>query len=205
MNSLLYQLLLSLKLGDGSYITQRRGEFKTYRVQTNSINEDYIQYKRTVFENNGVVTKSIKCLSGYNKNSKIVGFTTHVTRETTFVGNLKNGECILNLDLIGLIQLYLDDGSLHKRKHFMHIYCNSFAEADVNLLIDKIFELFPTKKCSFRWERKKDGRIFPFIYIPVCVAKDFNIKVREFLINNNINSLLYKTFLPSQTIESIDN
>jgi hypothetical protein len=205
MNNKLYQLLLSLKLGDGCYITQNVTENKRYRVSTNSIKRDYVEYKRSILESFGLKTKDIKCFSGYNKNSNMYGITTHVTVETTLVGNMSLKSAIEDLDSYGIILLYLDDGSLHKTKHYMHIYCNSFSIEETNLLIDKIFSFYPQKRCALRFDRKKDGRCFPYVYVPKSVACEMNKDVRDFLISNNIDSLLYKTFLPSQTIESIDS
>lgn len=204
MEEELYQLLYSLKLGDGCFITQRKTANKTYRVQTSSIKFDYLKYKENILNKYGIETKDVKCTSGYKVESKIYGFTTHVNRQVTEVGRMSKLEIINKLDINGLICYYLDDGSLHKTKHTMHLYTCSFTDLEVDYLIEKIYELFPIKKCNKRYERKKDGRIFPLIYIPVAVAKEFNNYVRDFLLHNNINSMLYKTFLPSQTIESIE-
>lgn len=50
---------------------------------------------------------------------------------------------------------------------------------------------------------KRDGRVFPYLYLPVDTAKVLSEYTREFLLNNKIDSLLYKTIPPSQTIERI--
>lgn len=203
MNNELYQLLLSLRLGDGAYVTQRKGYPKTYYIKTNSISHDYLAYKRKIFERNNIVTKDIVCQSGYNKLSDIKGFTTLTIAEATLVGNMSIDDIIEDLTIEGLVYYYLDDGSLHKRKHFMNLYCNSFTIDETNHLIDKLHELFPQKRCTLCYDRKKDGRVFPYVYVPCSVAKSFNVFVRKFLLDNNIDSLLYKTFSPSQTIENI--
>lgn len=205
MNNELFQLLLSLRLGDGSFITQNKTENKNYHVITSSINKDYIEYKRNVLEQNGIFVRSMKCSSGYKKSSQIFGISTRISKEISIVGNLSITDCINNLDMTGLIMLYLDDGSLHKNKHTMHLYCNSFKDGDVLALVEKIHELLPQKSVSVYFDRKRDGRVFPYLYFPRCVVDTLNIYVRDFLIQNNINSLLYKTFLPSQTVESISN
>lgn len=205
MNNELFQLLLSLRLGDGSFITQNKTENKNYHVITSSINKDYIEYKRNVLEQNGIFVRSMKCSSGYKKSSQIFGISTRISKEISIVGNLSMTDCINNLDMTGLIMLYLDDGSLHKNKRTMHLYCNSFKDDDVLALVEKIHELLPQKSVSVYFDRKRDGRVFPYLYFPRCVVDTLNIYVRDFLIQNNINSLLYKTFLPSQTVESISN
>ena len=205
MNNELFQLLLSLRLGDGCFITQNKTKNKNYHVITSSINEDYIEYKRNVLEHNGIFVRSMKCRSGYKKSSQIFGISTRTSKEISLVGNLSITDCINGLNMTGLIMLYIDDGSLHKNKHTMHLYCNSFNEDEVGALVEKIHELLPQKKVSVCFDRKRDGRVFPYLYFPRCVVDEFNIHVRNFLIQNNINSLLYKTFLPSQTVESISN
>lgn len=201
MNNELYQLLLSMKIGDGCYVTQRIGLEKTYRVQTNSTKEDYLRHKEMVLNKYGLSTRKITCVSGYKSTSNIVGFTTHVADETTTVGNMSKTDVIRELDVHGLIYYYLDDGSLHNKKHYMNIYCCSFSDDEAMELIHRIYDLFPQKRCSLLHDNKKDGRVFPYIYVPTVVAIEISASVREFLIDNNISSLLYKTISPSQTIE----
>lgn len=193
MNSELYQLLLSAKIGDGSYINQRITEPKTYRLYTSSVCEDYIEYKKQILHNNNIYTKDVKCISGYSGKSKIYGFNTAVTKETTTIGRMSISEVLDNLNKQGLIYYYLDDGSLHKKKHFMHLYCNMFDEQCVTKLKSLIFEFYPIKECSVRYDIKKDGRKFPYLYIPVATATAFSFDVKEFLMKNDIKSLLYKT------------
>lgn len=201
MNNELYQLLLSMKIGDGCYATQRKGFPKTYRVQTNSTKEDYIRHKEMVLNKYGLITRPMKCVSGYKRESNIIGFATNVTEETTIVGNMSVSDVIKELDINGLIYYYLDDGSIHSTKHCMNIYCCSFSDDEARELIDKLYDLFPQKRCSLLHERKKDGRVFPYVYVPTIVAKEISEFVRKFLIDNNISSMLYKTISPSQTIE----
>lgn len=205
MNNELYQLLLSGKIGDGCFITQtKKSSNKRYYFLTNSINSDYIKHKQDIFTKNGIFTRKLNCSSGYKKTSKIYGFSTNVISEVTEIGNMNIEDVLDNLDLKGLIYYYLDDGTLHKHKHFMHIYCNTFSEHEANKLIELLYKYYPIKKCKLAYDRKKDGRIFPYIRIPVPTAREFSKDIRKFLIDNNINSLLYKTVSPSQTIENIE-
>lgn len=202
MNNELYQLCLSLKIGDGCYVSQS-STTKNFHMSTRSINKDYLDYKRNIFTKNDILTKDIVCPSGYKKGSIIYGFSTRVEPIISVVGNMSKIEILDSLDILGLILYYLDDGSLHKNKHFMHLYCNSFNSLEVEKLIEILYNFFPQKRCPVRYDKKKDGRVFPYIYIPVCVAKEFSKLVYDFLVRNNINSLLYKTISPSQTIENI--
>ena len=85
----------------------------------------------------------------------------------------------------------------------MHICCNAFNNLEVKCLKNKIYELFPIKLCSDRIDKKKDGRQYPYLYIPKMTS-DF---IREYykdyvMFDCNLHSMAYKFGLPSQTIES---
>lgn len=203
MDNELYQLLLSLKIGDGCYITQSRNR-NTYSLKSSSVNADYLKYKKDVLSKFGIVVRDTKCYSGYKKGSQFAGFDTRINPHISKVGQMTKIEVLKNLDCNGLIYYYLDDGSLHKHKNTMHIYCNTFNDEEVQELINILYRLFPIKRCSVHLDKKKDGRVFPYMYLPVCVAYEFSKIVRKFLIENNINSLLYKTISPSQTNKSIE-
>lgn len=118
----LYQLLLSLRIGDGCFVNQRKTLSKTYHVQTSSINKDYLMQKEKVFNAYKIKTRAMRCVSGYKEDSDICGFVTATTPEITCVGNMDKLSVIDQLDILGLIYYYLDDGSLHKTKHYMNIY-----------------------------------------------------------------------------------
>lgn len=194
MDNEIFQLLLSGKIGDGSFINQRKTTDKTYRFSTNSINKDYVEHKKSVFNRCGLKTvDEFNKYSGFNPDKHLYAFRTLITEETTYVGRMSVEDVLLKLDKLGLIYYYLDDGSLHKRKHFMHLYCNSFEENQAVMLVDLIEKYYPQKRCTLRVEHKKDGRMFYVVYIPVTVAKMFSRDVRKFLIKNNIRSMLYKT------------
>lgn len=194
MNNEIFQLLLSGKIGDGSFVNQRKTGTKTYRFCTNSVNQDYIEHKQSIFNKHGIATVIEKGKhSGYIPDKYLYAFRTYITEETTAVGNMSIEEVLSNLNKLGLIYYYLDDGSLHKHKHFMHLYCNAFTDNQALMLVDLIEYYYPQKRCTLRYEHKRDGRTFPVIYIPVVVAKEFSKDVRNFLVSNNIQSMLYKT------------
>ena len=194
MHNELFQLLLSGKIGDGSFVNQRKTENKTYRYCTNSICKDYIDHKKLVCDKYCLSTVyELNKYSGYIPNKQLYAFRTKVHNETTIVGNMTTEEVLQQLDKLGLIYYYLDDGSLHKHKHFMHLYCNNFTSNQAEMLADIIEKFYPQKRCTVRYEHKKDGRVFAVIYIPVIVAKEFSKDVRDFLERHQITSLLYKT------------
>ena len=191
------QLVYSLKLGDGCFVKNSSGErfgTSTYYVQCSSVNLDYISHKKSILDKLGVYTRPIsdKGKSGYKKDSKIYYFWTRVHPLITKVGNMSVLEILDNLDIEGLVYFFLDDGTFHQNKHFGHIYCNTFNDEEVEKLIDVMFHFYPQKRCVKRVDRKKDGRQYPYIYIPVVVMNEFKKDVQKFLEDNEIYSLLYK-------------
>ena len=199
----LYQVLLSLRIGDGSFGTQSV-RYQRYSLHTSSIKKDYLDYKRSILEKNGIYVRDTKCTSGYGSKNTIYGFDTRVDARISIVAKLSVEEVINNLDLLGLILYYLDDGSYHKGCDTIHLYCNRFSIDECNYLIEKIYELFPIKRCTIMTDRKKDGRKFPYLYMPKTTTNEFRKAVENFLVTNNITSMFYKANLPSQTIESIE-
>jgi len=203
MDNELYQLLLSLRLGDGCFVNQRKLSKPTYSVMTNTINQEYVNYKERILNSNNILTKHYTSHSGYGSSKVQYGIRTRVEPEITIVGRMEVEDIIKDLDLFGMCLWYLDDGSLHKTKHFMNLYCNSLTYEQTELVIDRLYEWFPVKRCTHLYDSKKDGRKFGYVYIPKTVAAQFNEHVRKLLVDNHIDSLLYKTIPPSQTIESI--
>lgn len=199
------QLLLSLRIGDGSYITQTRlDENKRYCVSFNSKELDYVVHKKLELEKLGIPTSNIQFgKSGYKRNSTIYVVRTRVHPLLTEIGNLNVLDVINNLDKTGLMYYYLDDGSYHIHRHTMHLYCNSFNSDEVYALVDKIYKLYPQKKCSVRIDKKKDGRQYPYLYIPRKVVEPFKEDVHNFLIEKDLPCYLYKIGQPSTTIEMV--
>ena len=112
-------------------------------------------------------------------------------------------EIIDSLDYFGFLIYYFDDGSYHKSHDTMHIYCNSFTPEEVEHLKKSIYRLFPYKECRSRVDKKKDGRQYPYLYIP----KDTTIEIvnyyRDFIANEPLlHCMSYKLGVPSQTIKS---
>ena len=196
----LSQFLYSSKLGDGCFY--RRKESHTYLFQFTSYNKEYIDFMHKEFDKLGYFPQSIKRVySGFKNSSEGYYFHTRVHEDFNYVSSLSIKEAISMLDKEGLIFYYLDDGSYHKNKNFGHIYCNTFTVDEVNCLIDKIYELYPIRKCTIHWDKKRDGRKYPYIYIPVSVMDAFKSDIKNMLDICDLKSFYYKIGLPSQTTE----
>lgn len=200
-----HPLLLSGKIGDGGIARNKtRVRIPDYSICFVSINLDYLQHKREALKHlhPGKITLQN---SGYKKGATSFKFQTRQHPDVSRVAEMSILETVEALTREAFVYYYLDDGTYHQRKHFMHLYCNTFDSAAVSALIEKVYALYPQKVCTLRWDRKKDGRAFPYLYIPVVTAKAIATDVARFLYANRIHSLLYKTgnaVPPSETIES---
>ena len=190
------QLLYSLKIGDGCFVTQCKNKNNSnpnYYLMVNSINLDYLSYKKSQLDKLGVITQPIHIgKSGYKDTSIIYSFGTRNHYLISKVGNMSITDILNSLNIEGLIYYFLDDGTFHQKKHFGHLYCNTFSDEEVEILINVIYKFYPQKECSKRIDRKKDGRQYPYIYIPVTVMNEFKKDIHKFLKENNIVSLMYK-------------
>lgn len=191
-----HQLLYSCKIGDASLVknstSERFGEV-TYYLMINSINLDYVSHKKSVLDSIGVVTQPMRnTKSGFKKDSVIYCFGTRIHSDITTVGNMSVHEVLDKLNIEGLVYYFLDDGTFHQKKHFGHLYCNTFTDDEVDHLIKVMYKFFPQKLCSKRLDKKKDGRQYPYIYIPVVVMNEFKKHISKFLVDNEIYSLMYK-------------
>lgn len=190
------QLMYSLKLGDGCFITQCKdvnNPKPTYNLTTSSINLDYIVHKKTELERQGIFTQPLRnSKSGYKEDSVIYTFGTRIHNHISQVALMSNTDILYKLDKQGLIYFFLDDGTFHQKKHFGHICCNTFTEEETETLIEVIYNLYPQKRCTKRTDKKKDGRQYLYVYIPVVVMNEFKKDIQRFLEDNNITSLMYK-------------
>lgn len=180
-------IVLNAIVGDGCIVKQNNGSY----LQFTSTSLDWITFKRDLckeFKPTNLRTQP----SGYGGKKTIYVFSTPQHDSISKSENFTIEECIEMLTKTDLIMWYLDDGTYHQKKHFMHLYCNMFTEEQSELLADKIFSLYPVKRPSLRWDKKKDGRKYPYLYIPVKTSNEFKIDVENFLKENDIQSLFYK-------------
>lgn len=89
-------------------------------------------------------------------------------------------EVIGEMNVMDLIWLYLDNGSWHKKKHFMHLYTNSLNLTENEALIKRIEELIGIK-CKLRIDRKKDGRQYYYLALSVSDSLIMKNIVRDYI------------------------
>lgn len=195
-------ILISGCIGDGHLIH----DSKEFRMSFSSIKLDYITYKRDLLMTKFYVSKLwTKKGSGFKKENITYEFATGSSKEITRLAKMTKTEIINLITKEVLVLYFLDDGTFRRNKNQIHLYCNSFSEQEASELADKIFELYPIKKCSIKFDRKKDGRCYPYLYMPVATTKEFIKDVERFLKTNKIYDMYYKSTLdlPSTTIESL--
>ena len=189
----LMQLLYSLRLGDGGFVTQSERTLNYY-LMVSSVSSQYLVFKKTMLESGGVVTRPLKeAKSGYKSSSVVYRFETRNHTLISAVARMSVKDVVTSLDKEGLALYFLDDGTFHQRKHFGHLYCNTFNSDEVNTLIEVMFKFYPMKRCAIRYDRKKDGREYPYIYIPVPVMAEFKKDVKAVIDKYGLTDYLYKT------------
>ena len=199
------QLLLTTKIGDGCIYKDK--DCKTYRPSYSSVNKEYLLFKQKVFRLDGYGTSNIKTRvrsSGYNTDGVINELYIYVNKEFKdyyYMSKEEEKNFFEILKELGFLMYYLDDGSFNSSNNNMRIHCCDFTESEVTILVDKIYELFPVKKCSIHWQRKDCGKKYPYLYVPRKTAIEIVKYYEEFMKNEPLLScMIYKFGLPSQTI-----
>ena len=198
LNKKYLQVLLSAKLGDGCYVEQSGRHY----LQFVSYHLDYITHIKSKLDSKGFYTSNLRIQkSGYKKDSFGYAFSTRIDVRLDSVAEMSVLQVLDNIDIEGLCYFFLDDGSFHQKKHFGHLYCNTFTDIEVDKLVQVFYKFYPQKLCKKRIDKKKDGRSYPYIYIPVAVMDSFRIDLKKFLMKYDLQSFYYKIGQPSQTIE----
>lgn len=173
-----------------------------YRALFNGINMEWVSFKRDLAIKEGFRPSNLSYgSSGYTGRKDIIGFRTKKDPLFTMIVQLGRKRILERLSKMDLILWYIDDGSWHKRARTMHLYCNDLSEPEVDTLIERITVLYGTSP-SIKWDRKKDGRQYPYLYFPRKLTNKFWRDTRRFIKWNGLNSLAYKVGETSTTIRN---
>lgn len=208
MEETAYQLFLTSRIGDGYCGLHSRSTLEgkaNAHITYMGIERDYIQYKHDIISNyytcNDVKLKDNS--AGYNKKGTIYTFNVFSHPDITAIYKMSKIDIINQLDYFGYLMYFFDDGSYHIIRNTMHLYCNSFTPEEVDALKQKVFELFPYKMCRNRIDKKKDGRQYPYLYVPRVTVEAIKEYYTEFMNKTPaLNCMRYKLNLPSQTIRN---
>lgn len=107
---------------------------------------------------------------------------------------------IKDITMSDFILWYLDDGSYHKSRHFMNL-CSHALGYELNLILQKHLQDKLKIKSTVASERKKDGRVFYYLYISTRSVRFLKPLIREFILTQGITEMLYKIGEASETIE----
>ena len=179
-------LILTAKFGDGCL--HKNKTCKEYKAYFSGTDLSWQEFKARSLQATGRISETPNLGWG---SKPIYSFSTPPSEEATRVFNLSVEEAILELSVEDLVVWYLDDGSWHKKKHFMHLYSNKLTKDQTKLLADRIESLLGLRP-AMREDRKKDGRVYNYLYFGVNLAKAFLPYVQSLLVNNKLCSLYYK-------------
>lgn len=183
-------LCKNAKLGDGNMSIPPN--CVNARIIMNGKNVQWLEFKHRLAKKLGYdVSDLLSAYSGYTDKWSLVQFRTKTDERITSVVNMSRRRVIESLTKFDLILWYLDDGSWHKSKKTMHLYCNALSDSDTYALVDQIERLYWFRP-SIRYDRKKDGRCYPYLYFPRSLVIKFKRDVERFLRTLKIDSMLYK-------------
>ena len=123
----------------------------------------------------------------------------YTTTKRMFPENQNILEQINNLTIQDFYLWLIDDGSIHKTKKFMNLNSHSLTRAE-NLELS--WFLWHTHGIETRVypEKKKDGRLFWYQYIPRAQVESILPEFKQFIITHNLKGFEYKVCETSETI-----
>jgi len=195
------QVLITGKFGDGSlcYNSQAKKHPDinyNWHYQTNSINLEYIQFKKDLLGNlvnHNIVTRINK---GYKINN-IYSICSVSCVAITEIATESLEDSLNRMDELGLALWFFDDGSLHNKRSFYNLNTQAYSEEiNRNLFVPFLKNKFNITAIP-TIERKKDGREFWYLRIRKFEGAFYISKLLE---SYNLNCFRYK-LISSETIQ----
>lgn len=123
----------------------------------------------------------------------------YCTGKRVFPENINKLTQINNLTIEDFYLWLIDDGSFHKTKHFMNLNSHALTRAEN---IELSYFLWHTHGIETRVypEKKKDGRLFWYQYIPAAQVESILPEFKQFIITHNLYGFEYKVGKTSSTI-----
>lgn len=183
----LSRLAINARLGDGML-----GKGKNANITYVSTDKSLLKHKERLLLAEGY--EGIRWgtqPSGYGGTKTIHNLRTSVDAKATQVRETSLEDILRSIDEQDLIMWYLDDGSWHIKRHTMHLYSNMLDAEQVQILVERIEQLYGIAP-RVRIDRKKDGRTFFYLYFPRKLVEKFRPIVRQYLIDNKLSTLYYK-------------
>ena len=184
------QVFLTARLGDGCI---HHTKSNSWIYTTNCKHIEYLEFKKSLIGKGNI---SILPRNGYSK-TPIYQMYGGAFPSLELIKNLPLKEVLNNLDYLGLILWFYDDGSLHKTKLFYNLNTQGFSE-EVNKELFVPFFLKFGIKAKPTIERKKDGREFWYLRVG---KYDGAYEISELLNKYKVNCFDYKVW-SSETIQN---
>lgn len=150
------QLLISGILGDGCLRDSGA-------ILFSCIHKEYMEMKAKLVN---LPLESVKFSknAGYKKDGTIYKLVLGVSKLGKVLYTKPLSEVVEDIDELGLAMWFYDDGSRHKKHNFYNINTHSFSLEDQEKVLIPLlnrFGIYP----SIMPERKKDGRVFHYLYV----------------------------------------
>jgi hypothetical protein len=175
--------------GDG-HITKVNSKNNVQLIFSSTIKSS-IEFKAAILNSN------VRCVNqhknAYGKKS------LYQTTKTVPVENNNKIEQINKLTIEDFYLWLIDDGSLHKHKFFMNLNSHALTHTE-NLELQSYLTNVLNIKTRLYTDRKKDGRVFYYQYIPKSEFLNILPEFKQFIITNNLFGYEYKVGLTSETI-----
>jgi hypothetical protein len=179
-------LFLNAVFGDGCVSYKSAKAKGTIPVSFGSSNRSVIEYKAKIIGGN--VNQGTQDAKSWSPGKAV--YHTSKAMENPFPGKSKF-ELISYLTYEDLLLWILDDGSYHKTKGFLNLNSHALTLAEN---IELSFHLWHSLGIESRIlpEKKKDGRLFFYQYIPGAQYDSIKPDVKKFLVDNSISGFGYK-------------
>jgi hypothetical protein len=181
MDNIVKQILIGTTLGDG-HITSS-GIFSTGCKY-----KEWVDYKMSVLKEYRPKYNYLET-NGFSPNP-YHRFTLHAHEDIKLIWRMNLKELCNSLDELGLAVWFYDDGSLHKRNLFYNLNTHSYTQEEHDKYIIPCLNSFGIKAKTLT-ERKPDGRIFTYTWIPKTLGAQIVNRVLKQL---PIKCYKYKTY-----------
>lgn len=169
-------IFINARIGDGCF--HKYSTCKHWSISFSSINKPWIEHKHEISSCSNSIHTREQSIKAYGK--RLI-YQFHMTsKEADEYAILPVESLIERMDVYDLIWLYLDDGSWHKKKHYMHIYTNSLSKLDNMLLINHMNHILNIKP-KLRIDRKKNGKEYYYLALSVSDSNSFKVHIVDYL------------------------
>jgi hypothetical protein len=179
-------LFLNAVFGDGCVSYKQAKAKGTIPVSFSSSNRSVIEYKAKIIGGN--VNEGTQDPKSWSPGKAV--YSTSKAMENPFPGKSKL-ELISYLTYEDFLLWVLDDGSYHKTKGFLNLNSHALTLTEN---IELAFHLWHHLGIESRIlpDKKKDGRLFFYQYIPGAQYDSIKLDVKKFLVDNGILGFGYK-------------